>query len=152
VTDPTPTLPSSQSENLTDSAAKRDEIAPEALGNSESPQEPEEVFDPAYVAQLRQEAAQGRVKAKRADALARQAVKAIAAGDGRLIDADDLAFDPQFLDDDGLVDTDRVTSAIASLIERKPHLAARRPTSAIAQGAQPDPGQVSLLDLLSGRA
>jgi len=123
----------------------------EALANSESPQDAEPTFDPGYIAQLRQEAAEGRVKAKRADALARQAVKAITRSDGRLIDADDLAFDAQFLDDDGLVDAEKVTAAIDSLVERKPHLAARRPSSEIPQGAQPMSGQVSLLNLLQGR-
>jgi hypothetical protein len=127
------------------------EQAPEALRNSESPQDSDSTFDPAYIAELRQEAAEGRVKAKRADALARQAVNAIVQGDGRLIDADDLAFDAQFLNDDGLVDAERITAAIDSLVERKPHLAARRPSSPITQGAQPMAGQVSLLDLLQGR-
>lgn len=134
----------------TDDAPVSVEETSEALSNSESPQEADSTFDPAYIAQLRQEAAEGRVKAKRADALARQAVKAIAAGDGRLIDADDLAFDAQFLDEEGLVDSDRVRAAIAALVERKPHLAARRPSSSLTQGAQPEPGQVSLLDFLRG--
>jgi len=142
MTEPTPTT----------EAPEPTEDAPEALRNSESPQDAEPTFDPAYIAQLRQEAAEGRVKAKRADALARQAVRAIVKGDGRLIDADDLAFDAQFLDDDGLVDAEKVTAAIDSLVERKPHLAARRPSSEIPQGAQPMAGQVSLLDLLQGRA
>ena len=53
--------------------------------------EPE--FDAAYVSKLRQEAADNRVKAKRADDLARQVVRAMTRADGRLIDADDLAFD-----------------------------------------------------------
>jgi len=141
MTEPTPTT----------EAPEPIEDAPEALRNSESPQDAEPTFDPAYIAQLRQEAAEGRVKAKRADALARQAVRAIVRSDGRLIDADDLAFDAQFLDDEGLVDSEKVTAAIDSLVERKPHLAARRPSSEIPQGAQPMPGQVSLLDLLQGR-
>lgn len=141
MTDETPTI---------EDAAESVTETPEALRNSESPEQAEGTFDPAYIAQLRQEAAQGRVKAKRADALARQATKAIAAGDGRLIDPDDLAFDEQFLDEEGLVDSERVRAAIDSLMERKPHLAARRPSSSLTQGAQPEPGQVSLLDFLRG--
>lgn len=141
MTDQTPTL---------DDAPATVTETPEALSNAESSQESDGTFDPAYIAQLRQEAAEGRVKAKRADALARQAVKAIAASDGRLIDADDLAFDQQFLDDEGLVDTDRVRAAIAALVERKPHLAARRPSSSITQGAQPEASQATLLDFLRG--
>lgn len=127
------------------------EIPAEALGNSQSPEQAEPTYDGAYVAKLRQEAAESRVKAKRADALARQATRAITAHDGRLIDPDDLAFTEEFFDDDGLVDSDRVTAAIDTLIKRKPHLAARRPNAPIAQGAQPEPEQVSLLGLLQSR-
>ena len=112
--------------------------------------EPE--FDAAYVSKLRQEAADNRVKAKRADDLARQVVRAMTRADGRLIEADDLAFDGAFIDDDGMVDSDRVVAAIDKLVERKPHLAARRPTGQMAQGARPETEEVSLLGLLRGRA
>lgn len=127
------------------------ETPAEALGNSQSPEQGDGTYDAAYVAKLRQEAAESRVKAKRADALARQATRAITAHDGRLIDPDDLAFTDEFLDDDGLVNSDRVVAAIESLIERKPHLAARRPNSTIAQGVQPEPEAVSLLGLMQSR-
>lgn len=110
--------------------------------------EPE--FDAAYVSKLRQEAADNRVKAKRADDLARQVVRAMARADGRLIDADDLAFDVAFIDDDGMVDSDRVVTAIDALVERKPHLAARRPDGPIPQGARPEPDNVTLLGILNG--
>lgn len=109
--------------------------------------EPE--FDAGYVSKLRQEAADNRVKAKRADDLARQVVRAMARADGRLIDADDLAFDGAFIDDDGMVDSDRVVAAIDALVERKPHLAARRPNTPIAQGARPEPENVTLLGILN---
>jgi hypothetical protein len=124
----------------------------EALGNSETASEPDQVFDLEYVTKLRSEAAEGRVKAKRADGLARQAVKALAAKDGRLIDVDDLAFDGAFLDDDGLVDSEKVSAAIAELVERKPHLAAKRPTATVPQGARPEPERVDLHAMLRARA
>jgi hypothetical protein len=109
--------------------------------------EPE--FDANYVAKLRQEAADNRIKAKRADDLARQVVRAMARADGRLIDADDLAFDVTYIDEDGMVDSDRVVAAIDALVERKPHLAARRPIGAMAQGARPESDGVTLLGMLN---
>ena len=60
-------------EDLTPNA----EAPAEALGNSETAAEPEQVFDLEYVTKLRSEAAEGRVKAKRAESLARQAMRAV---------------------------------------------------------------------------
>jgi hypothetical protein len=124
----------------------------EALGNSQSAEDADQVFDLEYVTKLRQEAAEGRVKAKRADTLARQTVKALAANDGRLIDVDDLAFDAQFLDDDGLVDSEKVTAAIDELVKRKPHLAAQRPSGIVPQGARPEPTRLDLHGMLRANA
>jgi hypothetical protein len=123
-----------------------------ALGNSQSAEDADQVFDLEYVTKLRQEAAEGRVKAKRADTLARQTVKALAANDGRLIDVDDLAFDAQFIDDDGLVDSEKVTSAIDDLLKRKPHLAAQRPSGIVPQGARPEPTRLDLHGMLRANA
>lgn len=116
----------------------------------EATDEPQ-TYSADYVAKLRQEAAESRVKAKRADDLARQVVRATAKADGRLIDVEDLAFDATFITEEGTVDLDRVTAAIDSLVERKPHLASRRPTTPIPQGARQESEQVSLLALLNGR-
>lgn len=109
-------------------------------------------FDATYVERLRTEAAQARVKAKRADALARQVVEAYVTGDGRLHDASDLAYSEEYLDDEGMVDTAKVRAAIDALIERKPYLAARRPVEPIAQGARPEPVSVNLANILRARA
>ena len=133
---------------MTDSPITKADEATDIDTPEEGKAEPE--FDAAYVSKLRQEAADNRVKAKRADDLARQVVRAMARADGRLIDADDLAFDVAFIDDDGMVASDRVVAAIDKLVERKPHLAARRPTGQMAQGARPEPERVSLLGLLNG--
>ena len=139
-------------EDLTPETTAAAEAPADALGNSQSAETPDQAFDLEYVTKLRQEAAEGRVKAKRAESLARQAMRAIAEKDGRLIDADVLAFDTEFLDDDGLVDESKVGAAIASLVERKPHLAAQRPTSAIPQGARPEPDRVDLHGMLRANA
>ena len=139
-------------EDLTPETDAEATTTAEALGNSQSPEDAEQVFDLEYVTKLRQEAAEGRVKAKRADSLARQTVKALAANDGRLIDVDDLAFDQQFLDEDGIVDADKVTAAIDELVKRKPHLAAQRPSGIVPQGARPEPTRVDLHGMLRANA
>ena len=126
----------------------------ETNANAESPvanaetSESERVFDHAYVSKLRQEAADARVRAKRADAMASELVKAFAAIDGRLVDPDDLPFTEDLLDDDGTPSRDKVAAAIDALIGRKPHLAARRPNLQVAQGARPEPEPVNLLQML----
>jgi len=109
-------------------------------------------FDATYVERLRTEAAQARVKAKRADALARQVVEAYVTGEGRLHDPADLPWTDDYLDDEGMVDTAKVRAAIDALVERKPYLAARRPVEPIAQGARPEPVSVNLASILRERA
>lgn len=114
------------------------------------PDEPE-TFDREYVQKLRDEAAGHRVKAKRSDALAAALVTAQAAATGRLADPTDLPYDEALLDDDGLVDAGKVTAAVEDLLARKPHLAARRPTGDVGQGARPETaGSLSLVDLMRG--
>jgi hypothetical protein len=128
------------------------DTAPEALQATQEAPEVPKSYDADYVAELRQEAAENRVKAKRAEDLARQAVRAYTEGKGQLIDPEDLAFDPAFLDEDGLVDFDKVRAAIDALVQRKPHLASQRPTSTITQGAQPEPSRVDLHGILRANA
>lgn len=139
-------------EELTTPPEPETDVAVPATSTPETAEQAEQVFDLEYVTKLRQEAAEGRVKAKRADDLARQALRAITANDGRLIDPDDLAFDAAFLDDDGLLDSGKVTEAIESLISRKPHLASKRPTTTISQGARPEPTRVDLHGMLRANA
>jgi hypothetical protein len=90
-----------------------------------------------------------RVKAKRADSLAAHLVTAEAALTGKLADPTDLPFTEDLLDDDGLVDDGlvddtKVQAAVDDLIKRKPHLAARRPTGDVGQGARPEVPEVGL--------
>ncbi len=107
-----------------------------------------ESFDREYVQKLRDEAAGHRVKAKRTDALNARLATAQAALTGRLADPTDLPFTDDLLDDDGLVDEDKVRAAVDGLIKRKPHLAARRPTGNVGQGARPEVEEVGLASLL----
>ncbi len=116
-------------------------------GDEQGAQKPE-TFPRDYVQRLRDEAAAQRVKAKRADALAHRLHTALVAATGRLADPTDLPFTEELLDDDGLVDETKVRTAVEDLIKRKPHLAARRPTGDVGQGARsevPDMGLAAML-------
>ncbi len=54
------------------------------------------------------------------------------------------------LGEDGTVDADAVERSVSDLLERKPHLASRRPSGNVEQGARTDDPGVSLLGLLRG--
>lgn len=95
-----------------------------------------ETFSADYVKTLREEAASHRVKAKRTDEANARLLQALAQADGRLIEAGELAFTGDLIDDDGIVDGVKVTAAIDALIAAKPYLSSRRPTMPIAQGVQ----------------
>ncbi len=107
-----------------------------------------ETFDREYVQKLRDEAAGHRVKAKRTDALNARLATAQAALTGKLADPTDLPFTDDLLDDDGLVDEAKVLAAVEDLIKRKPHLAARRPTGNVGQGARPEVVEEGLAAML----
>lgn len=107
-----------------------------------------ETFDRAYVQKLRDEAAGHRVKAKRADALSAALVTAHAASLGRLADATDFPFSDDLLDEDGMPDPAKVSTSVDELLTRKPHLAARRPTGDVGQGARAEADDFSLSGLL----
>ena len=67
---------------------------------------------------------------------------------GRLADPTDLAFDESHLDD-----PDALNATVDELLTRKPHLASRRPTGEIGQGASPPAASsVDLAALLRQRA
>ncbi len=123
-------------------------IGPTAEATSTAVDTEPETFDREYVQKLRDEAASHRVKAKRTDALNARLATAQAALTSKLADPTDLPFTDDLLDDDGLVDEDKVRAAVDALIERKPHLAARRPTGNVGQGARPETPEIGLADLL----
>ena len=89
-----------------------------------------------------------RVEAKRADALNARLATAQAALTGRLADPTDLPFTDDLLDDDGVVDEDKLCAAVEDLIKRKPHLAVRRPTGDVGRGARPEVPDVGLAAML----
>lgn len=126
-----------------------EEVVP-AGEQTDAASEPEgdaETFPRDYVEKLRKEAADARVKAKRADDLAERLHVALVAATGRLADPTDLAYDEAHLDDDNAL-----TAAVDALLARKPHLANRRPVGNVGQGAASGPEEVSLLGMMRARA
>lgn len=111
-----------------------------------------ETFAREYVEQLRRENAAARVKAKHADTLGQRLVTSYAAQTGRLADPTDLAYSDDLCDEHGVPDQTKVTAAVDELLERKPHLASRRPTGDVGQGARPAEAGVSLAGLLRAGA
>lgn len=116
-------------------------------------EEAPETFSADYVRDLREEAAAHRVKAKRVDDANARLVAAYATADGRLVDVEALTMSDDMLDDDGLVDPEKVGQAIADLIAAKPYLASRKPTTPLPQGVREDvPTMPGLFDLIRERA
>ncbi len=138
---------------MTEQAPEQFEQVAEAPSETvtEATTEPE-TYSADYVRELRAEAAERRVKAKRVDEANARLVSAYARHDGRLVDASELSYDDGMLDDDGLIDPDKVSAAIDELLAAKPYLASNRPTQPIAQGVREDvPDQPGLFSLLRER-
>lgn len=112
----------------------------------EGQQEPE-TFTREYVQQLRDEAAGYRTRAKDRDDLAKRLHAAVVAATGRLADPTDLVFDEEHLADEA-----KLAAAIDELVQRKPHLASRRPRGDVGQGATGDGEPVDLAGILRGLA
>ncbi len=117
---------------------------PEQDNGSES--QPE-TFNREYVEKLRKEAAEHRVKSKRADQLASALVTSYADTTGRLHDPSDLPFSDELLDEDGLPDRQKVAHAVEALVTAKPHLAKIRVVGDVGQGVQ---GQQEVMPSLAG--
>lgn len=109
---------------------------------------PPETFPRAYVENLRAENAEQRVKARRVDDLARELFTLRVAALGRLADPTDLPYSEELLD----TDQPGLEAAVDELLARKPHLADRRPSGDIDQGARPTPDSVDLAGMLRARA
>ena len=88
-----------------------------------------DTFPREYVEQLRAEAAEHGVRAKRANEGTARLLAATVreATAGIFADATDLPADGDYPDEDGWPDPDRITSAARGLVDRKAHLADRRP-------------------------
>lgn len=104
-------------------------------------------FPRDYVEKLRRESARYRDRARSADVLGQRLHTELVRATGRLADPSDLAFDETHLED-----PDALASAIEDLLARKPHLASRRPTGEIGQGATKSAPSVDLAGLLRKRA
>lgn len=126
--------------------------APGEPGSSGAPDAAEgDTFPRAYVEELRTENRERRMAAEdatgRADALAARLHTALVAATGRLADPSDLPFDAAHLDDEAALAT-----AIDELLDRKPHLAARRVAGDVGQGARGGGEPVDLIGLMRARA
>ena len=106
-----------------------------------------ETFPREYVEKLRKEAAEARLKAKKADDYARALFAARVAATGRLADASDLPFDPELVDD-----LPAMEAAIDELLQAHPHYASRTPQGDIGQGATTTSDTVDLAGILRARA
>lgn len=120
------------------------------------PQEPEnepDMFSAAYVAELRAEAAEHRVGAKKMtafrdayrEASIREAAREI------LADPADLAWSDEFDGEDGMPDSEKISEAAKAFADAKPHLARAR--GDVGQGFRGDESDsVDLASLLRAGA
>lgn len=116
-------------------------------GEADTTDDDADTFSREYVEKLRQENGKYRQRAQRADQLGHRLHRALVTADGRLQDPTDLDYDDEHLTDDGA----SLTQAIDDLLTRKPHLAARRPTGDVGQGATATTTGVDLMGILGGR-
>ena len=118
----------------------------DAEAETDEPDDDAETFSRPYVERLRRENQKYRDQARTADALAQRLHVALVAATGKLADPTDLEFNDAHLDD-----ADALTVAIDELIERKPHLASRRPVGDIGQGATRTSETVDLAGIMRAR-
>ena len=102
-----------------------------------------ETFPREYVEKLREESAKHRTRAADRDDLAQRLHVALVTAAGRLADPSDLAFDEVHL-----ADPQALGNAIDVLLARKPHLASRRPSGDVGQGASASANPVDLAGIL----
>lgn len=109
------------------------------------PAEPEEQeqFPRAYVEELRAEAKSWRVKAQKADGYAQRLHTELVKATGRLADPTDVPFDEAHLSD-----PDALATSIDVLLQRKPHLASRKPVGDVGQGVTGKAAPVDLVSIL----
>lgn len=128
-------------------AAVEPDVAEDQEPDADVAEEPD-TFPRAVVEKLRQENGKYRQRAQRADDLAQRLHTELVRATGKLADPSDLPFDENHLDD-----PDALAAAVDDLLDRKPHLATRRPTGDIGQGQRgpATAGSFSLLSLLKER-
>ena len=106
-----------------------------------------DTFPRDYVENLRKENGRYRQRASDRDALAQRLHTSLVTATGRLADPTDLQFDDAHLED-----ADALNAAIDELLERKPHLASRRPRGDVGQGITTKSDSVDLAGILRANA
>jgi len=124
-----------------------EEVQTPAEETEEGTEEELETFPLAYVQKLRQEAAEHRTRAQRADDLGQRLHTSLVERSGRLQDASDLPYDESHLED-----AEALTTAIDELLTRKPHLASRRLSGDVGQGVTGGDNSVDLAGMLRRNA
>lgn len=122
--------------------------APDTQEDTEQPQDEQETFPRSYVEELRQENGRYRQRAARADDLAAALWEARVTATGRLADPTDLPMP----DEADPLDPEAVTAAVSDLLDRKPHLASRRPRGDVGQGMAGSGASTDLAGILRSRA
>ena len=145
MTDETETETETEIEVVEDLDTTEDLVEPDPTPEVED--EPD-TFPRSVVEDLRKEAATYRTKAKDRDELAAALWTARVEATGRLADATDLPLP----DDVDPLDVDAVTTAIDELLDRKPHLADRRPRGYVGQGITTRTESTDLAGILRSRA
>jgi hypothetical protein len=125
-----------------------DESAPEEhTEEQQSEDEQPDTFPREVVEELRRENGKYRQRAKLADTLGQRLHTELVRATGKLADPSDLPFDEAHLDD-----PEALAAAIDDLLDRRPHLASRKPVGDIGQGQRGSaPQPFSLLGLLKER-
>ena len=135
------------SDDLTPNPTTEPDVDEQLMLSTEAAPDAAETFPREYVEKLRQEAADARVKAKRADDYARALFSARVAATGRLADPNDMPFDEALVDD-----MPALEAAIDELLNRHPHYAARTPRGDVGQGVSETSSNVDLAGILRARA
>jgi len=129
-----------------------EELPPADIQQTDTPDEEvdptdAETFPREVVEKLRQENGHYRQRAQAADELAHRLHTELVRATGRLADPSDLDYAEEHLDD-----PDTLANAIDELLERKPHLATRKPAGDVGQGPRGAASEpFSLLGLLKER-
>ncbi|HRD11809.1 MAG TPA: hypothetical protein PLI79_08100 [Mycobacterium sp.] len=132
---------------MTEETATDEQPQPPEETPTDQTDEAEETFPRAVVEKLRKENAGYRQRAQRANAYAERLHLELVRATGKLADPSDLPFDETYLDD-----PEALAVAIDELLERKPHLASRRPVGDIGQGRRGSAAEpFSLLGILKER-
>jgi hypothetical protein len=135
-------------ESPTDDADVGQKPATDIEDTDEVRAEGADTFPRSYVERLRRESAGYRERAQNADNYAKRLHLELVRATGKLADPTDLEFNEVHLDDPYALG-----AALDELLARKPHLASRRPTGEIGQGAStPAASSVDLAALLRQRA